>query len=164
MPVEQHELTDTSSGLVCASQASVAAARIARVARATSRAWTPRAAMKAMTRGWHGRAGGVHLFGKFVARAGLAVQVGFGVYRFVNATNTTEKAKAAIGTGAGILGGWGGASWGATVGTLLMPGVGTIIGGIVGGLAGAVGMQAASERCVDLFAPDVCFACQKYEL
>jgi hypothetical protein len=58
-----------------------------------------------MTRGWNGR-GGVHLFGKLAARAGLAVQVGFGVYRFMNATNSTDKAKAAIGTGAGIVGGY----------------------------------------------------------
>eukprot|EP00026_Physarum_polycephalum_P009981 Phypoly_transcript_10124.p1 GENE.Phypoly_transcript_10124~~Phypoly_transcript_10124.p1 ORF type:complete len:422 (+),score=66.93 Phypoly_transcript_10124:25-1266(+) len=130
----------------------------------TSRAWTPQSAAKAMTRGWHGRAGGVHLFGKIVARAGLAVQVGFGVYRFVNASNSTEKAKAAIGTGAGIVGGWGGAAWGATVGSFFLPGVGTMLGGIVGGIAGAVGLQMAGERCVDLFAPDVCFSCQKYEM
>jgi hypothetical protein len=34
----------------------------------------------------------------------------------------------------------------------------------VGGLAGAMGLQMASERCVDLFAPDVCFSCKKYEV
>ena len=115
-----------------------------------------------MTRGWHGGAGGVHLFGRIAARAGFAAQIGFGVYRYLNAEDPTEKAKAAIGTGAGIVGGyvmreegceggkgevkermekrfqnhsliyfrWGGATWGATVGTFLMPGVGTVLGGM----------------------------------
>lgn len=155
-----------SAGAAGSTQTVVAAARIARVVGATSKLWSPQAAVRAMTRGWNGSTG-VHLFGKVASRAGGLVQVGVGVYRIYTAKTNTEVAQAAVGTGAGIAGGYAGASWGATVGTAILPGIGTVIGGILGGLFGSVGSQVAAEKCVALVSDaidpvtDLCLPCRE---
>lgn len=145
-------------------QAAITTARLARVFNAV--AHTPRgyadAAVKAMTRGWNANYG-VHFFGKFVTGVGTMAQVGVGAYRVYTANNDTERAQAAIGTGASIAGGYSGASLGATIGTILLPGFGTVILGVAGGFAGAIGGQVFAEKLVgDAVDPHdrLCVPCQ----
>lgn len=111
------------AGASTSTQGVIAAARIARVVQATSRAWSPQVAVKAMSRGWSANTG-VHLFGKFASRVGPIIPVGVGVYRIWQAENNTERVQAVVGTGAGIAGGYGGAAVGISVGSLILPGSG----------------------------------------
>ena len=53
------------------------------------------------------------------------------------------KRRGYFGAGAGTLGGWGGATAGAALGTMLFPGVGSLVGGALGGFGGYVGGKGA---------------------
>jgi len=153
-----------SSTTAVSAQAAIATARINRVVAATAIKWDPDVVLKAMTRGWNARTG-VHLFGKVASVGGVVIQLGVGIFRICKAKTWTERAQAAVGTGASIAAGFQGASVGAAVGTALCPGVGTIVGGIVGGLAGSVGAQLAGEALVGYVGAKaskrLCSSCQK---
>ena len=57
-------------------------------------------------------------------------------------------------TGGGIAGGLGGWYGGAALGSLILPGVGTVIGGIVGSVGGGYIVQLLTGKVADLFAED----------
>ena len=67
-------------------------------------------------------------------------------------------AVSATGMGVGMVGAGAGATAGAELGTLIMPGPGTVVGGIVGGIAGgiagAVAGSAGADAIADRIAPD----------
>ncbi len=57
-------------------------------------------------------------------------------------------------TGSGIAGGIGGWYGGAALGTMVFPGVGTVIGGIIFSVAGGLIAQFATSKLTDMIAPD----------
>ena len=57
-------------------------------------------------------------------------------------------------TGGGIAGGLGGWYGGAALGSLVFPGVGTVIGGIIGSVGGGYIVQMVTGKVADLFAED----------
>ena len=54
----------------------------------------------------------------------------------------------------GIGGGLAGAAGGATVGSMILPGPGTVIGGVIGGIGGALGASFAVDKIGDIIAED----------
>jgi hypothetical protein len=84
--------------------------------------------------------------GKVAGKAALPLAVGleaYGIYR------SNDKVRTTAGAGGGLAGAALGAKGGAAVGTLILPGIGTIVGGALGGLGGYMFGNYLGGKAVD---------------
>ena len=84
---------------------------------------------------------------KGVGKVALPIGALASIYNVATAKDKTKAVGGEVGGWAGALGG---ATAGAGLGSMILPGVGTVIGGAVGGIAGSLGGTALGEGAVNL--------------